>query len=89
VAKITSFDPSLPAIGTAYPPEPLQAWPVLFHPPIELAAWRPCGCLDFDRRVDFAAVSFAVLARIVVLHGLFEHDCDSEGRVRHATCLRG
>jgi hypothetical protein len=30
--KITSFDPPLPAIRTAYPSEPFQAWPVLFDP---------------------------------------------------------
>jgi hypothetical protein len=61
---ITSFDPPLPAIGTAYPSAPFQAWPMLFHPPIELASRRPRGHLHRDRRVDFAAIRLPVLSRI-------------------------
>jgi hypothetical protein len=63
--KIDSSDPPLSTVLTAYPAPPRLA---LFDPPIELAARRPCGRLDLDRRIDFAAVRFTVLARIEIRH---------------------
>src|SRR5829696_3888364 len=43
--KIRSFDPSLPAVWTAHPSQPLLA---LFDPPVELASSGPRGCLNLD-----------------------------------------
>jgi hypothetical protein len=63
--KIRSFDPLLTTIWPAYPAQPLLA---LFDPPVESAAWRPRCCLDFDRQIHFAAISFAVLTRIEIPH---------------------
>jgi hypothetical protein len=57
-SKIRSFDPPLASIGPAYPTQPLLPF---FHPPIERAASGPRCCLDFDRRVDFAAICFGVV----------------------------
>jgi hypothetical protein len=74
--KITSFDPPLPAIGTAHPSEPLQAWPVFFDPPIELASRRPGRSLNLDRWIDFAAICFAVLTWVEIPHIKLEHSCD-------------
>jgi hypothetical protein len=54
----------LPAIGTAYPTEPLLT---LFHPPVELAGFRPGCSLNLDRRIDFSAVCFSVLTRIKII----------------------
>jgi hypothetical protein len=54
----------LPAIGTAYPTEPLLT---LFDPPIELAGFRPGCSLNLDRRIDFSAVCFSVLTRIKII----------------------
>jgi hypothetical protein len=39
--KISSPDPALLPVSTAYPSEPFQVWPALFHPPIKLASVRP------------------------------------------------
>ena len=61
--KIGGFDPSLAAVCASHAAPPRQEWPVLFHP-IELAAWRPCGCIHMDRWIDFAAIRFAVLTQI-------------------------
>ncbi len=56
--KINSSDPASTAIGTAYPTPPVLAF---FHPPIELASWRPRGRLDVDRWVDNSAICFGKL----------------------------
>jgi hypothetical protein len=37
-----------------------------FHPPIELASFRPCGHLDLDRRIDFSAICFGTLLQVIV-----------------------
>ena len=67
--KITSFDPPLLAILTSHTPEPLQAWPALFDPPVQLASRRPGGPLYIDRRVDFATIRFASwLAKVFCGH---------------------
>jgi hypothetical protein len=63
--KIPSFDPPLPAVCTAYPTQPFLPF---FHPPIELASSGPGSRLHLDRRVNFAAICFAVLARIEIPH---------------------
>ena len=52
--KISSFDPPLTAVRTAYPTPPFLPF---LHPPVELAACRPGGRLHLDRRVNFAAMS--------------------------------
>jgi len=57
--KITSFDPPLLAILTSHTPEPLQAWPALFDPLVQMASRRPGGHLYSDRRVDFVTIRFA------------------------------
>jgi hypothetical protein len=75
--KITSFDPSLPAIIASYPAPPLHPWTTLSHPPLELPSSKPGSRLHLDRRVYFAAVSFAVLTRIQG-HRTLEHVPDSE-----------
>jgi hypothetical protein len=53
----------LTAIGTAYATPPFLP---LFHPPIELASWRPGGRLDVDRWVDFAAIHLDKLLHVLV-----------------------
>ena len=63
--KINSSDPSLTAVWTAYPAQPLLA---LFHPPIELASSGPRGCLNFNRWIDCTAIRLAVQTRIEILH---------------------
>jgi hypothetical protein len=63
--KIRSFDPSLTAVWTAYPSQPLLA---LFDPPVELASSGPRGCLNLDGRIHFPAIRFAVLTRIEIPH---------------------
>jgi hypothetical protein len=62
-AKIDSFDPQLASIRIPYAAQPLLP---LFHPPVELTAWRPGGGLHFNRRVHFPAVSLVVLTRIEI-----------------------
>jgi hypothetical protein len=59
--KINSPDPPLPAVCTAYATPPFLP---LFHPPIELASFRPCGCLHLDRRIDFSAICFGALLHL-------------------------
>ena len=54
-AKINGPDPSLTAVCTAYPTPPLLPF---FHPPIELASFRPHRRLHPDRRIDFSAIWF-------------------------------
>ena len=61
--KINGSDPSLTAVCTAYPTPPLLPF---FHPPIELASFRPRGRLHIDRRIDFSAICFGTLPHIVV-----------------------
>ena len=65
--KIRSFDPSLTAVWTAHPSQPLLA---LFDPPVELASSGPRGCLNLDGRIHFPAIRFAVLTRIEIPHDL-------------------
>jgi hypothetical protein len=88
--KITSFDPVLFTVRTACPTPPLQAWPMLFDPPIELASRRPGGHLHRDRRIDFPAVCFAVLARIEIPHVQLEHadDCGGSELPHSAAAMR-
>jgi hypothetical protein len=61
--KISSLDPPLPAVRTAYTTEPLLT---LFDPPIELASFRPGGRLRVDRRIQFPAISFGTLPQLIV-----------------------
>src|SRR5215211_727203 len=75
--KISCFDPPLRAIWT---PDSAKPLPAFLHPPVELATGRPCGCLDLNRRIDLAAIGFAVLTRIEVTHTSSEHDCESPVR---------
>jgi hypothetical protein len=63
--KINNSDPPLTAVLIAHAAPPLLAF---FDPAIEMAACRPCGFLDLDRQIDFAAIRFAVLARIEIPH---------------------
>jgi hypothetical protein len=63
--KIRSFDPSLTAVWTAYPSQPLLA---LFDPPVELASSGPRGRLNLDGRLHFPAIRFAVLTRSEIPH---------------------
>jgi hypothetical protein len=50
--EINSPDPALTAVSTAYPTQPFLP---IFHPPIELASFRPRGRLNLDRGIDFSA----------------------------------
>ena len=59
--KISSCDPPLPAVRTAYSTEPFQA---LFHPIVKPTGLGPRGYVDLDRWVDSPTICFAVLARI-------------------------
>jgi len=52
---IASSDPALLTVGTAYPSEPLQPWPALFHPPIKLPSFRPRSYIDRHRRINQTA----------------------------------
>ena len=63
--NITSFDPPLPAVGTAYSTEPLLT---LFRPPVERAGVRPRRHVNRDWWVDFSSVRFAVLVRVELGH---------------------
>jgi hypothetical protein len=74
-AEISSLDPALASIRTAYASQPLAA---LSDPPVELTAWCPCGGLHFNRWVNLPAVSLAVLTRIKIGYSQLEHGCDSE-----------
>jgi hypothetical protein len=53
----------LSAVYTAYPAPPFLP---VFHPPIELAGFRPCGRLHLDRRIDFPAISLGPVLKILV-----------------------
>lgn len=79
--KITSSDPPLLTIRTAYPAEPLLT---LFDPPIELASRRPGGHLHLDGRINCSAICFAVLARIEI-HASLEHEYYSGGKNTRTT----
>jgi hypothetical protein len=59
--KINSFDPSLTAACSAYPTPQFLA---IFHPPIQLASFRPHGHLD--RWIDFSAICFSMLLHVIV-----------------------
>jgi hypothetical protein len=62
--KINSPDPALPAVCTAYPTPP---FPPFFHPPIELAGFRPHGRLHRDRGgVNFAAIRLGQVLHLLV-----------------------
>jgi len=65
-SQITRLDPPLLTVGTAYPPEPLQAWPVLLDPPVQLSGERPRGYIHLDRRVDFPAICFGAPLHLVI-----------------------
>jgi hypothetical protein len=54
-AAYPSSDPALLTVGTAYPSEPLQPWPALFHPPIKLPSFRPRSYIDRHRRINQTA----------------------------------
>jgi hypothetical protein len=62
--KISSLDPPLTTVYTAYATPPFLPF---FHPPIELAGFRPGCSLNLDRRIDFSAVCFSVLTRIKII----------------------
>jgi hypothetical protein len=61
--KITSSDPPLTAVRTAYPAPPLPPFP---DPPIERATRQPRGRLDLDRWVDCPAISLGPPLQIIV-----------------------
>jgi hypothetical protein len=61
MTKITSSDPPLLTVRTAYPSPPLQTWPPLSDPPIKLTSWPPCGCLDLYGWVDGPPISLRKL----------------------------
>ena len=54
----------LTAIRTAYPTQPFLPF---FHPPIELASFRPGSRLHLDRRIDIAAICCGMLLQLVVV----------------------
>jgi hypothetical protein len=58
----------LPAVRTAYPTQPFLPF---FHPPIELASFRPRGRLDLDRWIDFSAICFSMLVHVIVAENHF------------------
>jgi hypothetical protein len=53
----------LPAVCTAYATPPFLTF---FHPPIELASFRPHGRTHLERRIDFSAICFGMLLHLVV-----------------------
>jgi len=53
----------LPAV---FAPHTTPPFPPFFHPPIELASFRPRGHLDLDRWIDFPAICCRKLLHIVV-----------------------
>jgi len=53
----------LTAVRTAYPTPP---FPPFFHPPIELANFRPGGRLHLDWRIDFSAICIGTLLHHIV-----------------------
>ena len=65
-AQISGLNPALLTISTAYSAEPLETWPVLFYPPVELASVRPGGRLHPDGRVDFSAICCGTLLQFGV-----------------------
>jgi hypothetical protein len=72
-AKISSLDPPLFSVWTAYPAHP---FPALLDPPVESARRGPSGDLHFNRWIHFPAIRFGELTRVEVLHVLFKHECD-------------
>jgi hypothetical protein len=61
--KINGSDPTLPAVFAPHTGPPFLPF---FHPPIELANFRPCRGLHLDRRIDFSAVCFGTLLHLIV-----------------------
>jgi hypothetical protein len=61
--KINSFDPPLTAVCTAYATPPFLPF---FHPPIELAGFRPRGRLHLNRRIDFSAICFGAVLHVSI-----------------------
>ena len=61
--KISSSDPALPAVCTAYPSPPFLPF---LHPPVKLPDSGPGARVHLDRRINFAAICFAVLAWIEI-----------------------
>jgi hypothetical protein len=59
--QITSSDPPLTAVCTAYAAPPFLAF---FDPPIELAGCRPRGRLHLDRRIDLSTICFGALLHL-------------------------
>jgi hypothetical protein len=53
----------LTAIWAAYAAPPFLPF---FHPPSELASFRPRGRLHLNRRIDFSAICFSTLLHVVV-----------------------
>ena len=63
LSKISRSDPSLTAICGCVRDPPFLPF---FHPPIELASSRPPGGLDLDRWIDFSAICFDTLLRLII-----------------------
>jgi hypothetical protein len=61
--KISSPDPPLTTVCTAYATPPLLPF---FDPPIELAGFRPVGRLDLDGWIDFPPICFSKLLHVGV-----------------------
>jgi hypothetical protein len=53
----------LTSVCTAYATPPFLPF---FHPPIELASFRPRGRLGLDRRIDFSAICFGAVLHLVI-----------------------
>jgi hypothetical protein len=51
--EISTSDPPLAPVGTAYPVPPFVPF---FHPPVELPSSRPGGRLHVERWVGFSAI---------------------------------
>jgi hypothetical protein len=60
---MTTSDPALLTVSTAYPAPPL---PPFSYPPIKMPSLGPRGHLNLYRRINHSAVCFAVLAGIEV-----------------------
>jgi hypothetical protein len=54
----------LAAVCTAYATPPFLPF---FHPPIELASFRPGGGVHLNRRIDFPLIRFGMLLHLVVM----------------------
>ena len=67
--KINGSNPALFAVCTAYPAKPLHAWPVLFHPPVELPSFDQVAVSTWiggstSRRSDFGKLLHIVVAQL-------------------------